>query len=202
MTPDAESAVSTALSPLTPADPLSWAQALVGLYLLANFRYASDDARGKTPAPCFFTHQGVLAGLTAGTTRRVALRLARRTGCLACGKELRPGSTGDHIIPVSAGGPQGLENYIPLCASHNASKGTKDLLEFWRYIGRPACELPADALIAYSRLMFVRVRDRDLLRANASPEAYEVVEELFQRLPSEDHKRDWWLRVCHMTGRS
>ena len=178
-----------------------WGEALVGLYLLANYRYASENG---PPGGDFFRYQNILGGLTAGTTRRIALRMARRTTCVVpdCGKELRPGSTGDHIIAQALGGPQGLENYLPLCAPHNSSKGTRDLLVWWRRIERPASELPADALIAYTRLMYVWLNGRDQLRAPAPEAVCEVVNELSRLLPSQEHQRLWWLRVAHMTGRS
>ncbi len=35
-------------------------------------------------------------------------------GCLECGKPIPSDSTGDHLLPRSAGGPEGAQNYVPL----------------------------------------------------------------------------------------
>ena len=45
--------------------------------------------------------------------------------CLACGELLS--LTLDHIVPLSVGGMNNLDNLQPLCASCNSSKGTKTM---------------------------------------------------------------------------
>lgn len=41
-----------------------------------------------------------------------------------------PGTTMDHIVPISRGGAHDTENIVPACASCNASKGNRSLLQF------------------------------------------------------------------------
>ena len=45
--------------------------------------------------------------------------------CLSCGTQSRP-LTADHVIPLSKGGSNTIENIQPLCGPCNARKGTKD----------------------------------------------------------------------------
>jgi 5-methylcytosine-specific restriction endonuclease McrA len=67
--------------------------------------------------------------------------------CLACGKAE---ATIDHVIPVSAGGPNVASNVQPLCGYCNTSKGTKtaDYRPFpWEdLIEQTAQPLPTEAL--------------------------------------------------------
>lgn len=51
--------------------------------------------------------------------------------CCAC---LDPAEELDHYIPLSRGGPDALDNLIPLCKSCNASKNDK--LPIWEWVGR------------------------------------------------------------------
>lgn len=46
--------------------------------------------------------------------------------CLACGRNDIP-LTADHIVPVSCGGSNYIDNIQPLCQSCNSSKGTKTI---------------------------------------------------------------------------
>src|SRR5215468_5032030 len=87
------------------------------------------SADGNFYGPRFFKTRDWIGGLS-GSNRRVSLRLAKLP-CVRCGLALAPNSTGDHIIPLSQGGPAGAQNYLPLCRSCNASKGAKDLLTWW-----------------------------------------------------------------------
>jgi 5-methylcytosine-specific restriction endonuclease McrA len=48
--------------------------------------------------------------------------------CLCCGKrEPEIKLTVDHVIPLSAGGTNSIDNIQPLCISCNASKGTRTI---------------------------------------------------------------------------
>jgi hypothetical protein len=174
-------------------------QALAALYLLADFERVRQN--GHVCSADWFWHQGVVIGLMS-EPRRVAARLVRRASCIACGEPLAPDSTGDHVIARKNGGPPGLGNYLPLCGRCNSSKGTRDLLAWWRQRGRRACELPADVLTVYSRLMFRQHADRETHNAPAPTYLRESVEELVRNLPTPEH--EWVLRrrVGTVTGRT
>lgn len=49
-------------------------------------------------------------------------------GCCYVCRE--PATTVDHVIPISKGGPNNLNNCRPACKSCNFSKGAKDVLEW------------------------------------------------------------------------
>ncbi len=102
------------------AASLSAQQGFVAGYLLQDILRLREQ--GHRASPAWIKRHGVLVGLV-GDNRKLALRLARRSRCLACAVELPSGSTGDHVIALAAGGPAGAENYLPLCGRCNASKG-------------------------------------------------------------------------------
>ena len=56
---------------------------------------------------------------------RVALFLAARGRCAACGAPLEPGWHGDHVKPVSAGGATDPANGQALCPRCNLKKGPR-----------------------------------------------------------------------------
>ena len=56
---------------------------------------------------------------------RVALFLAARGRCASCGVDLRPGWHGDHVSPVSTGGPTIPANGQALCPRCNREKGAR-----------------------------------------------------------------------------
>ncbi len=95
-----------------------------------------------------------------GESRKTVLRLIRHNKCIFCGQEIGKG-TGDHVIPLVKGGPQSVENFIPLCRECNASKGTRDLLEWWIIKGRHIKELNLDALVVYLRLTYRISADKE-----------------------------------------
>ena len=93
-------------------------------------------------------------------SRNAVLRLARHSRCIFCGREIGEG-TGDHVIPLAKGGHWTVENFIPLCRECNASKGTRDLLEWWIIKGRHIKELNLDALVVYLRLTYRMSADKE-----------------------------------------
>jgi len=143
-------------------------------------------ADGGFYGPGFFRKRD-WAGNLAGENRRVSLRLAK-SPCIRCGVALSAGSTGDHIIPLSAGGPPGAQNYLPLCRSCNASKGKKDLLVWWHDSGRSAGELAHDVICAYARLMFGALNGN---HHSLAPEYLErAAQQLLASLPTSKHARE------------
>lgn len=73
-------------------------------------------------------------------SRRVTMRLIV-SQCIICGDPLRRDSVGDHIIPVSKGGRDGISNFIPLCRKQNASKGSRYLMK-WELINNIIDKFP------------------------------------------------------------
>ena len=113
-------------------------------------------------------------------SRKTVLRLARLGKCISCGAKVGEGA-GDHIIPVSKGGPQSAENFMPLCRKCNSSKGNKDLLEWWIGQGRNIKDLNQDALTIYLRL---RYRLRHKIQAPIEP-LRKAIEQAKETLPNE-----------------
>ncbi|MGH2873778.1 MAG: HNH endonuclease [Solirubrobacteraceae bacterium] len=61
-----------------------------------------------------------------GGSARVALFLAARGRCAACGAALEPGWHADHVVPVSGGGATAPANGQALCPRCNQRKGAGD----------------------------------------------------------------------------
>jgi 5-methylcytosine-specific restriction endonuclease McrA len=60
-----------------------------------------------------------------GSAARVALFLAARGRCEACGVPLRPGWHADHVTPVKDSGPTMPANGSALCPRCNLRKGAR-----------------------------------------------------------------------------
>jgi len=53
--------------------------------------------------------------------------------CWYCGKKIEADFTIDHVIPISRGGTDTLENLVPCCKSCNSGKRNKSIEEFRRF---------------------------------------------------------------------
>jgi HNH endonuclease len=173
----------------TPAlpPPATISQALVWLHATQGFLRLSVPKDGRPYGPGYFAKRDWLGALK-WENRRVSVRLGRMTTCVGCGSPMPEGSTGDHIVPLSKGGPSGAQNYLPLCRSCNASKGARDLLEWWLGRGRDVGELPLDVIVAYVRLTYCWYRDRGEL--DAAPPFYLATAAVryLDQLPSSAHR--------------
>jgi 5-methylcytosine-specific restriction endonuclease McrA len=72
-------------------------------------------------------------GSPATHSRRDFVRLCQERGwrCAYCDKALTPKTaTEDHVVPLSRGGSDGIENIAPACISCNASKRATPAAEF------------------------------------------------------------------------
>jgi hypothetical protein len=113
--------------------------------------------------------------------RKTVIRLVKLGKCVACGSPVTAGS-GDHVIPISKGGPQSVENYMSLCKNCNSSKGNRDLLEWWISRGCKIQNLNPDALIVYLRLKH-RYSQPAERNAPAPPYILEALRQAEQTLP-------------------
>lgn len=181
----------------TTRPPVTNLQALLTLYLLQD--WLRVRAAGTESSPSFFLRHGVVPALTS-ENRKVSLRLAREAACLYCEEPIGGDSTGDHIVAVAAGGPGGVENYLPLCKRCNSSKGVLDLLDWWHKKGRRADELPCDVLCAYVRLTYQQRQRLRTINAPAPETLMTAISDLARLLPTADHKSTLWKRVQWVTG--
>jgi HNH endonuclease len=170
-------------------------EALLILFAVQHFRHAGKPPDGDFYGPRYFTNptRNFLIGLRT-ENRRVSLRLIRQLNCAACSAALSEDSTGDHIIPLALGGPNGAQNYLPLCGACNSRKGTKDLMKWWHAEGRSAAEFHPDVICAYSRLMFQWLGHKLSLKADSHLET--AARELLQSLPTSNHASCLLLRVA------
>lgn len=175
-------------------------QALVATYLLQDWLRLRQQT-GESYGPSWFARHGVLVGISSVEARKSAIRLVLSGECVGCGEPVPLGSDGDHLLPLAGGGSWGLENYIPLCARCNSSKGDRDFLAWWRKRGGLAQDIPPDVLLAYARLSFRHhVRLGTTGRPAAQPLAT-AVSELMELLPSDLHREAVRRRVSWVTGR-
>jgi hypothetical protein len=158
-------------------------ESLAALHAMQTFRRLPLAKDGKPYGPGFFAKRD-WEGALVWPNRRVALRLGRLGKCIRCATPVGDLS-GDHIIPTSKGGPLGAENYMPLCRSCNASKGDRDLLDWWYKSDRWATELPDDVIIAYCRLMFVLCQGQQRLDDPATPSMIRACDDFARAMPDE-----------------
>ncbi|MEM3579331.1 MAG: HNH endonuclease signature motif containing protein [Candidatus Bathyarchaeia archaeon] len=114
--------------------------------------------------------------------RKTVIRLVKIGKCVACGTPVQSGQ-GDHVIPISKGGPHSVENYMPLCKFCNSSKSSKDLLEWWISQGHPIQTLNHDALVVYLRLKS-RIASLTEKQMPAPWYIFEAVKQAEQTLPT------------------
>ena len=157
-------------------------------------------ARGRPPSADWFRRHGIVQGLTAGTNRRVVIRLIQRDTCLCCGRAMAENSTGDHLVALANGGGAGADNYVALCGRCNSSKGTRDFLAWWLQRGRRVSELPGDVLTAYARLTFQNERRLGVLTKPAPPALLRANAELAEQLPDLSYRCVLAERVAAIVG--
>jgi hypothetical protein len=120
---------------------------------------------------------GAIRSLTS-PSRNSVLRLTRLGKCAYCGGSCSPNSTGDHIIPLSLGGPQSAENHAPSCRSCNSSKSDRDLLDWWIGQSRSVPDINLDVLRIYLRLTYQLLEQRGALDEEASIPLRTAVEQV------------------------
>lgn len=160
-------------------------EGLYALYALQHY-----ESFGAEYAPNVFYNQlfGILAGVR-NSSRKTLLKALASPACTVCQVPVDlAGSVLDHVIPLSRGGADSLENTMPLCKQHNSSKGAKDLLEWWLSKGWEAQALPRNMLAVYCRLMWAHLGDRGLLHSAAPPYLRAFLTEWSAGLETDAHR--------------
>jgi hypothetical protein len=178
--------------------PITNVHGLVALYLLTDWIRLRRE--GTQAGAGWFLRHGVLAGICR-ENRGVTFALLRIGACLQCGEELPLTSSGDHIVARDAGGPDGAQNYMPLCKGCNSSKGNNDLLWWWTARkGRSVLELPVEALTAYARLTWAQYLRTGRDRKPIEPGLAHAVCELLDELPTNEHRKAVWDKMRWVAG--
>lgn len=141
----------------TPKITLTNLQAHRLLYCLIQLRYIRE-----LPNSPNYSISGILRKYTHANwddynsrdIREMCAEQVKRTTCIVCDRPRPKTTTGDHLIPKSRGGKEGLPNYIALCRPCNSSKGNKDFIEWWEFKGWKLEQAPVDVLCMYSRLRY------------------------------------------------
>lgn len=161
------------------------------LYCLVQLRYIPKKANGES-----YSVPGLLRRYTPAhwddynsrDIREMCAEQIRRTTCIICDEPMSKSTTGDHLIPLSRGGKEGLPNYIALCKSHNSSKGPKDFVEWWTGKGWKLEQAHPDVLCMYSRLRYQLCRDTNILDFAAPDYLVEALRSEILNQPSPDRK--------------
>lgn len=164
-------------------------KSLLYLYALQQWSCLPLSKEGNPYSARWFINQrmGFFNGISR-ESRRSALRLIASSSCFSCGGKVNiAASAGDHLIPVVKGGKNSLSNYLPMCRSCNASKGKRDLLEWWVTKDRSPKELKPEVLCIYSRLHWQLLSDNDL-NNNAPAYIEKFINLSIDNLPSEEHR--------------
>lgn len=164
----------------------SWHEALYSLYALQHY-----EAMDKQYGPGVFYTQifSVLAGLENSSAKTLLKHLSTPE-CVVCREfvDTSKGGGRDHIIPLSQGGPDTMENSMVLCRQHNSSKGAKDLLEWWLWKGWEATALPRNILCLYARIMWQHLNGILTQAYDLPEEIREFVTARAGGLPSAEHR--------------
>lgn len=78
--------------------------------------------------------------------------------CAYCGAT---GAHWEHIVPVSAGGPDNIDNMVRACASCNLTKGARDPYQW--YLGNKPEQIPRVVLGKFLKVVFEKYAASDLL---------------------------------------
>lgn len=166
-------------------DDFSWHEALYSLYALQHY-----ESMGKQYGCVVFYTQifSVLSGLE-NTSRKTLLHHLQSPACIVCDTPIDiAGKKLDHIVPLSQGGPDTMENTMVLCRQHNSSKGSKDLLEWWLWREWEACDLPRNILCLYARIMWQHLDGLFDHPYDLPEEIREFVTARAGGLPSAEHR--------------
>ena len=179
-----------------PTTTLSEHDYLLGLVALAQWQKASKDG---SPNAEFFTDIHKLQATLEADSRLVVLQNIADGRCYGCGTRIANiVNQGDHVIPLSAGGPRGMDNFSLMCRWCNASKGSYDLVSWWLKQGRSLLTLDPNVLTIYARTRFKmkRMEGPTSLEFPAPWWAQQALDQVSNALPSGSHRRAFsWIRA-------
>lgn len=166
-------------------------EALFIVFAVQHFRHAGKPKDGDFYGPGYFRNpsRNFITGLTT-ESRRAALRLARRLTCIACDAPVSEDGVGDHVIPTSWGGPNRLDNYLPMCQPCNSAKGARHFLDWRRPTGKTAADLDPDALCVIARITFQWCESAGELGALSPGYLTQAANELLGSMPTHAHVRE------------
>jgi len=119
--------------------------------------------------------------------RKPVLRLANRHRCYACDTGVNPFATGDHIVPSAKGGPPSADNFAPMCAFCNSSKGDQDLIAWWLTKGGTLWSLDPDVTVQYCRVTYSRLVALEMLGSPAPEPVIRLLSQFADSLPTAEH---------------
>lgn len=101
-----------------------------------------------------------IPGLTESEKERL---LAAYSGCAYCGEPVESGANlhWDHVLPLTLGGANHVDNVVPACSSCNLRKGSKHPDRWYAELGQPPLHLGVAAKGHLEALNLDRVRDAE-----------------------------------------
>jgi 5-methylcytosine-specific restriction endonuclease McrA len=154
------------------------------LIQLAAIQTYSRLPLGKDGTPYhanyFKRHKAEFTQALKNPNGKVITRLWQPMTCIICGESLPENTVGDHVIPRSKGGKDGIENRVPLCKTCNYGAGgkhTRDLFEWLRSRQYNFSKISPDLMIVYARLRYQHATENEL-QENAPTYLIQAVDQI------------------------
>lgn len=167
-----------------------WYDALAEMHAIQGWMRLPLDKNGRPYGPGYFRKRNWHDYLK-WRNRKVAYRLQAWRWCVACGEPIPEASTGDHLIPISQGGPDDATNYAPLCPRCNVSKGRRDFWDWWLRKGLRVDQVDrtvmADLLCAYARLRYAQLSEAGLLYTKAPDYILQILRQCREAFVPRSH---------------
>lgn len=91
--------------------------------------------------------------------------LATYSGCAYCGKPVEAGTNlhWDHVLPLTLGGANHVDNVVPACSECNLGKGSKHPDRWWAELGRPPIHVGVATADHLADISLDRIRDAEFV---------------------------------------
>ena len=150
------------------------------------------DPHGQPYDPGYFTNPKRLEGFEKTlkrSGRTVLLRLANLHRCYSCDEPVNPLADGDHVIPKCEGGPDGIQNFAPMCPYCNSRKGKFDLMYWWwAKKGKTLLDLNPDVIVVYVRGKYTQLLERGTLEEQPDAATELLLGHFATTLPTLAHR--------------